>query len=590
MSKKRIFSIVAHHTRSKKPCLNSGLENLTKDTEDIWISATQTRNYILNDCLVDWLKIQSSVERPVFTTQNTVSSPSSTTFTEFLKTKGIEFENKIVEYIHKNICPVISVSPYITDDSVQKVKDLIGQNTPIIHSAPFRNFKNKTKGIMDLIVRNDYLSKIVKTPPPVDVSGKYSVIDIKFSTLPLRSDGIHILNSDAYPAYKAQLQIYNKALAEICGCVESKYSYILGRRFCFTTCRNKVESLSCFERLGTIDYSSVDLEFIEKTQKALEWIRKVNTKGHEWSVYPPSREELFPTMNVDSCEWNVEKVKIAEKIGEITSVWQCGFRERRNALAQNVYSWKDKRCTSKVLGINGVRARVVDQILDTNRGDEIILPKKIVSTLFGWRNEQENECFVDFETVMDVFAPLDEIPYQKRTNGIFMIGVLYKGEYKSFICDKLTKDEEEKIMFEFLEFLRKNNNPKIWYWHAEPGIWNRSLNRQVNVQESYKTEKNIVWVDLCKLFREEPITIKGCFNFGLKSIVSAMNSHNLIETKIKSECDSGLAAAVKAYQVYSQQNMNTSIRENGIIMDIEKYNKFDVEALYDILTYIRKNM
>ena len=85
-----------------------------------------------------------------------------------------------------------------------------------------------THGIIDLLVRSDYLHKLVdecpltqdeiKIPNKLDTkSYHYIVIDIKFSTLPLRSDGKHLLNSGSYPAYKAQCLIYTQAVGLIQG-------------------------------------------------------------------------------------------------------------------------------------------------------------------------------------------------------------------------------------------------------------------------------------------------------------------------------------------------------------------------------------
>ena len=61
----------------------------------------------------------------------------------------------------------------------------------------------------------------------------YIVIDIKFSTLPLRANGKHLLNSGSYPAYKAQCLIYTDAIGLIQG-YTSRYAFILGRRWKYT--------------------------------------------------------------------------------------------------------------------------------------------------------------------------------------------------------------------------------------------------------------------------------------------------------------------------------------------------------------------
>ena len=67
---------------------------------------------------------------------------------------------------------------------------------------------------------------------------------------------------------------------------------------------------TCLNRLGKISYNSVDLDYKRRTREAIKWIRDVRTKGHNWSVYPPTRIELYPNMCVDSGEWNSEKEKI----------------------------------------------------------------------------------------------------------------------------------------------------------------------------------------------------------------------------------------------------------------------------------------
>ena len=52
--------------------------------------------------------------------------------------RGVEFESELVKYINIHRVPVVSVSEYITDESVSKTKDLMFQGVPLIHSAPVR--------------------------------------------------------------------------------------------------------------------------------------------------------------------------------------------------------------------------------------------------------------------------------------------------------------------------------------------------------------------------------------------------------------------------------------------------------------------
>ena len=87
-------------TRSKKPRLIAGLP-----TSKIFVSASQTYNYLMNDPLVDWLKF---TERKI-----TNISTNTTSFQNFLFKQGNIFEEKVIEYIHENITSVVKISQYI---------------------------------------------------------------------------------------------------------------------------------------------------------------------------------------------------------------------------------------------------------------------------------------------------------------------------------------------------------------------------------------------------------------------------------------------------------------------------------------------
>lgn len=544
-----------------------------------WVSSTEIRNYILNDPLVDWLKLYSNTNRD--------KSP----FTDFILKQGIDFEKAVVEVL-KTKLPLVFIGSEITDQTCQMTIDAIRRGVPLIYSAPFRNNKNKTHGIMDILIRSDFLHFFSDYKYKASIP-HYVVIDIKFSTIPLRADGIHILNDGNYKAYKAQLRIYTEALEELQNYIPTK-AFIFGRRWNYISKGENYFGSNCFDKLGVIDYTGVDKNYIEETKIAIEWIREVRLNGFTWSIDPPSRKELYPNMCVDSGEWNNVKKEIASKIGDITQVWYCGVKNRDIAFSKGIKSWKDKKCTSKTMGITGNRSFTIDKMLLINRQErDKIRPTKIENNLYGWK-ESSNEIFVDFETFCDIFSPLTNLYEQVKTDNIFMIGIWYKNEnewiYKNFLAKNRTLEAEFEIMQEFIEFLKERNYPKLWYWHAESSIWNRSENRQMDIavnQNNFERAdhivckwKNLNWCDLCQIFREEPIVLKGCFKFGLKEISSAMKNHGFIETEIESKCNSGLDASVLAWKAYDNNN-------STIMKDIELYNKFDVKVLYEILNFLR---
>lgn len=530
--------------------------------KNLWVSATDTYNYLCKDSLVDYLKFMEQKNRSITREKNIDD------FSYFIQEQGRNFENKVVNIL-KNKFNLETVSEIINTENCEKVKELMKKKVQIIHSAPFLNEKNKTKGVIDLLVHSSVLPTLTNTFFPVNLPDCYVVIDIKFSTLPLRADGKHLLNSGHYTAYKGQLWIYTQALENLQNYIP-KIAFILGRRWCYTNKGIKYSSLSCTDRLGYIDFTDIDREIIQQTDKAISWIRDLRENAENWSISPPSRPELYPNLCITSGKYDSIKKELSDKINEITKIWYCGHKNREYCFSEGITSWKDERCNSKTLRITGERGKIIDEILNINRSDKNkILPLKITSNLYDWKNKN-NEAFVDFETFLDVFDVTDS---QKKSNGIFMIGIWYNNEYRDFTVKNLTHEEEYRICTEFYEYIREIGNPRLWFWYAEENIW-------TSAQDRFEKEWNLNWTDLSKIFRNEPIVIKNCFSYGLKEVSQAMREHGFITEKIESKCNNGLMAAVKAWR---DLNENKQVPN-----DIKLYNKFDVKVLWEIINYLRE--
>jgi hypothetical protein len=187
-----------------------------------------------------------------------------------------------------------------------------------------------------------------------------------------------------------------------------------------------------------------------------------------------------------------------------------------------------------------------------------------------------------------------------------MIGVWYKEPtysdyyydnshiwaYHCFTASSLDGKDEYKIMSEFVQFIRSMHCPKMWYWHADKSIWERAKTRV----SQYCTSENELqldnWADLCKIFREEPVVIRGVFKFGLKEIANAMYNYGFISTKIPEGVNSGLSASVCAWDVYTksrdlEKDPINDPANDPVIKSIQEYNKFDVSVLADIHYYLR---
>jgi len=598
-----VLNTVSRNTRSKRPRLQLGLSHKKHNP---WISATKTYNYMTDDPLIDWLE-NTGVKKRV-RSDSIDKSVITETFSDFIKRKGIDFEQHVINHIHENIHPVVKVSDYYTIDGVKKAKELMTAGVPILHSVPLCHTSSKTYGVADLVVRSDYLLSLA--PNVVQETEEllhgsrlspnyhYVIIDIKYSTLRLNSKGRCLLNQGSMAAYKSQVWIYNRALSEFQR-YTPKSAYILGRRWTYTSKKKTYSNESCFDRLGVVDMVGYDALIIKKAHSAVKWCRDVRNNGMKWTVKPPTRDELYPNMCRDNFRWNSTKKEIANNLGEISQVWMCGVKNRRVAFSNGVRDWRDPRATAERLGVTGKRAVIVDKMLTINNQDEnTVLPLTITENTMKWR-DVKNEIFVDFETFSDVFLNEEEkVTDQPRVNLIYQIGLGYVDEtgwtYKYFICHEPTKKEEYRVMKEFMDFMVERDFPTAWYWHAEDNFWKRSCRQQFERPDiSHEDKEEIIhwnmsehWRDMRKLFVGEQVVVKGCFGYALKPIGRALKNMNLITTPLESECTNGLTAMVQAWKCYKKFDRPWKC---GAMKDVTQYNEYDCRVLCDILTYLRKS-
>jgi hypothetical protein len=411
----------------------------------------------------------------------------------------------------------------------------------------------------------------------------YYIIDIKFLTVKLSSDKSYILNAGLVQFYKVQILVYTNALNEILN-QNVKKGFILGKKYISESKNIKTIIYNDnFNKLALIDYTKDDaIKCHEKAKLAVSWILKLRNEGHQWNLFPkPIIKELYPNMsnNYDG-KWRILKKNIAEKLKDLTLVVNIGPKQRNIAFHNNIFSYNDIKCNSSMLGLTGKNGIIVDNIIKINSDicQDIFRPNKIKYNKNSWRKNKNMEFFLDYETTTDF----------ENKNYIFMIGVGYiKNEiwiFKYFfaINDKI---KSQKDMFtKFLNYINqvlikeKFKEPIFIHWTAaEPTFYNKIKN-ELKLPEAY-------FLDLYKVFVEEPIVIKGALNYSLKTIAKIMYKHQMIKTSwIESSCNNGLDAMLLAHKLYST---NKNVIKNDLL-DIIKYNEIDCKVLYEIIEYIRK--
>jgi len=598
--------------KSKKVKINS-------DNDINWktmISASSTRNYFLNDPIIDWLKeynIKSIYDLPSIkgNTESDIKYVIDDPFTKFIMDQGCQFEEKVINIIKQKHKVIKVAESYESKNKelFKKTIELMKEGKKIIYQGILHDYDNKTYGAPDLIIRNDYLNKLVGyniynetfDSPKLNTKWHYVIVDIKHSQINLTADRIHILNSDSIPAYKGQLLVYTNALNSIQG-TNVKKAFILGKKYSYCIQNNTYYIHDFMNKLGTIDYDNFDKDYVDKLCNAIKWIQSVRIDGHNWKLLPlPTKEQLFPNMKNDK-DGMYGKIKklLAEEINEITSVYYCGIKNRKKAFENGIFGWNDNNCNSKIIGFNdGKIAKRIDAILEINRQNiNIVLPKNIKFNELKWRSRKENEMefYIDYETMNSNFGTIridnSNVDYEDF-NIIFMIGVGYEKnnnwEFKSFIAINNNKQGEKDILDLFWIFinnkLKEFNKtiPIFIHWsQAEKTSYDKS-------RERYPLLPQKKMIDLYEVFLNEPIVVKGALNYSLKSIAKALFENKLISTiwDTTSSCANGLNAMLLAYKVYSKQDSNPV--EDITMKEIEKYNEIDCKCLWEIINYLRKN-
>jgi len=556
-----------------------------------WVSATKTRNYILNDPLLDYLNLYKTSEN----TQTGI-------FTKFIMNQGILFEEGIVVLLKNkfgdSFKQIAGTSGTVQEDSRDTYKfketvDAIKNKTPIIYQGVLHNSKKKEYGVPDLIVHRDYISKLV-TDAPTDLTEEYYIIDIKFTTLYFSAKGF-LLNSGSVPAFKSQIYVY---LDSLNGITKSKgtTAFILARRWIQGSTGNNEQT--AFNRLGVIDYATFDADYPARTKNAMKWYRKVKDLGKNWVLTPnPSVPELYPNMkNEYDYPWRPFKVSYAQEIGEITLMWQCGVKRRRIAHSNGVFHWN--KATSESLGFKKKSKyyKTVNKMIAVQTSNELPVIRNNISK---WKSKQLLDFYVDYETISNVTDDFISLPQvDTKSSIIFLIGCGYSDPitkewiYNYFLAKEISISAEQQIVsdwFSYMDSVKAKfpspKEPRLIHWsNAEASFFEAVVKRHQILKADLPWNFNPNWLDFLTVVRSEPAVIKGAFNFGLKTFGNAMQKLNLVTTVWESDCANGIDAMIIAFNAYKNSE---SVEESPEMKDIIHYNEIDCKMVFEIVRYFR---
>ncbi len=577
-------------------------------------SATSLMNYIRNDGVIDYIKLKERGKHRMdiyrdmsdMKRQKTDDKRYNNSF-EYIMEMGNNFEREIMEEIknkteREKIIKIesdnLTVSEHngITEEIIKKDRYEIIMNGLII------NLDNRTYGKPDIIVKGGWLRRNIRNRIPEDVEDElYYIIDVKCSNINLINGEENrnkiVTNSVEMDGYKIQILVYTKGLERIIK-REIRYGFILGKRY-----KDSRREYGSFENIGVIDYRNKKME--EKINKTVEWKDWIGREYEKIGVNDIREKkivELFPNMkNNYDINYYGKKLKIAKEIREITLIWNCGIKQRNNAIENGIYFMDDKKLEPEKLGIDesSKKYNIIDKIIEINRNNR---NKENIENIYldennnvkEWRRKMKYEYYVDFEMYNNE---------KNRELVLYMIGVMYNNNYNVYIIDnegidnninKRIKDkkirmniirckDEREVIERFKRYINsgKKEEVRLYHWSkCEPNTYKNKIKKY-----GIEKEDKIEWIDMLEIFKDEeyPIIVRETYNFSLKSIVRKMDEYGMIEVKWEDNLQDGLLSAFMAREVYENKK-NMEIDFGSII----RYNMIDCLALREILRYIRE--
>lgn len=588
-----------------------------------WIAASATRNFALNDPLCDYLAQEA--ER---TGQTITPGP----FVQYLMKSGQEFEHKVVGELGSRFGPDVVKQVVLKDGSLSAADDaqklawfretlrLMREGVAIIYQGFLLDDEERIYGVPDLLVRSDFLRRLVSVNPLKEDEEKrgcafaknfhYVVVEIKWTTLLFCVDQLHLRNGGSTTAFKTQVALYHHCLEKVQQSGR-QLAFILGKRS--KSAAGPVTD-DCFHRLGHLDFGGKDRSFFALAHTAVTWLQDLKTEGSSWVLYPrPSRKELYPNMkNHNDDPWRPQKEVIADKLQEITQIWYCKHTNRQTCFRKGIYSWSDPRCTIEAMGIKGqVIGPIIKRILDVNRDpDHWILPatlkqgpqeNELMEDLVNvrpqsWLEHRKGDFYLDFEFISMLDNGLGHFPSANVNGLVYLIGTGYYDSsmtwrYRCFLANRLTHGEEQRIFQEWIAFIMNEAHnqgvtaPRLFHWGTAEDTWFGKHTDKFPA--SARKTLSFYFVNVLDEIKRYPIVIKGAFGFGLKEFGTALHKLGKVQSHWP-EIDGGLDTITHIMSLQEQAVQKAcAIPQCEGAAKLQTYNETDCRMVAEILDVLR---
>ena len=539
------------------------------------------RNHINNDPVCDYFQLQTHLNNGL-----DFEKDAHNYFNKYVNKVSSDYVDNFFNYIiqiTKVFYPNLLINKFNNiDQTIQKIQD----NIPLIINPILMNDKYKLIVKCDIMIKKSLFIKLFDKVKNISLStiknNDYLIINIVPEILTFKKGCREICNSYNVFYNKCSLYAFNSALRKYVN--RHNYYFLFGKEY-----KHNNQLLNKKEHIGLVIYDNI---YRNKIIESLNWLDKL--KENKIHLYPnPSCIELYPNMNNKQSCWETEKKKLSEKIKEITLIWRISYEDRNKLINIGINTWDNIYLLNNLYEFkDSVTTRgIQERIIHMNKEDNLIIEPRNISQKFkDILQPNDNEFILDFESIINLEEKGNYFNNDVNTEqpNICIIGLIImnnnsKYTFKDFTIDNLTIDAEKQNIQNWLDFISKYDNIKIYHWgHAEKTYLE-------NIHKRFPDLKlpKMIMIDLLHYFRTEPIIIKNCFNFSLKTIGKNMYKHCMIQSTW-SDTDNGLDAMIKFKELCLQKDKDIPLKRYNEIAEIIEYNKMDCVILMEILCFLRE--
>ena len=531
------------------------------------------KNYILKDPICDWFEIQE------YRGDHSYQKDKPSYYKNFIIKESQKYKEKVLQKIKE-----LSKLTIPLETNLDETKNKIIKEFPLILQGTLLD-KNGLYVHCDIMIHYRLFRKIFPMVNNIPFhlfcrKSDYIFINISYSTLHFKMD-LKDVNNDGIILYKkCGLYAFRDAVSDLIG---SKFHcFLLGKEYYYKKTLLPKKEFIC--------HITFEKHIIETFYYALEWLNTIKKEDNLMEILPkPTHFELFPNMNSKDSDWETEKINLANKIKEITLVWNISYDERCSFLNKGIYCWDDPKLLKELK--ESKKKTIQERMIHMNQQNEVLIyPRKNISYDFQKILKKTNydiyfdvESFLSTDEKQNLFT--DYIAPQEPILGI--LGLIYNDQFYEYSLYQFSLEEEDKIVKAFVDRLwrigKGLERVNIYHWgHAEFNY----IQYMKKMYPHYKFPEYQL-INVLDYFRMEPIIVQGVFKFGLKSIGKSLFKNNLIQTTWD-ENDNGLDSMIQFKEICKNHSRKIPLKRYTEINNIIEYNRIDCQVLYEIVELLRK--